>query len=125
MLLALPLRWDKPISPNLLKLYGLRGLSAHCDLSPFTWSEDDKHLISVEFYKEQNHFVHIDLGEGVMNPVVLRKRIDIDALIRKEAISKKQRDESKQFPYKLVVKEIHWKDKDRVDIRPYYREVSL
>ena len=57
-----------------------------------------------------------------MNPVVLRKRIDIDALIRKEAISKKQRDESKQFPYKLVVKEIHWKDKNRVDIRPYYRE---
>ena len=57
-----------------------------------------------------------------MNPVVLRKRIDIDASIRKEAMSDKQREELKQFPYKLVIKEIHWKDKDRVDIRPYYRE---
>jgi len=111
-----------PIFPEtnvIKKSYVVTFEEEHLYLSPFLWSDEEEHLAFVEFYKEQNYLIHVDLSKGIINPVVSRQRIDIDSLIRKEVMSEGQKEELKKSPYKLAVEEIHWKGKDRVVLRPY------
>lgn len=122
-----------PIFPDTnvkKKSYGIALEDKHIYLSPFLWSDDEKKVLFLEFYQLQNYIVCINFNEGINAPEILRKRINIEDIIRRDDISDITKKELIGRPYKLAVKGIRWSGSKEVIIEPYpqywlYKQIKL
>ncbi len=105
-----------------LKAYDVNLDDEYGVLSPFLWSDDEKQLVFFVFNRDEqtNHLVQIDLSNGVENPAIFRKFIDVNALIKWDIMLDVTKKELEKRPCRFGVKSLQWaKDKNRIIVHPY------
>jgi len=92
----------------------------HIRLSPVLWAEDEKTIVFIEFYQEQNFLVAINLRVGVRKPLIARRRIAIEEVVKKNLTKDEERrmhERLSEGPYKLAVDEIRWENPETVRVQ--------
>lgn len=107
---------------NATKAYDVNLDNEYGVLSHFLWSDDEKQLVFFAFNmdKQTNHLVQIDLSNGVENPAIFRKFIDMNDLINWDIMLDVTKKELGKKPCRFSVESLQWAEgKGKIIVHPY------
>jgi len=105
-----------------VKMYNVNLDDKYSVMSPFLWSNNENLLVFFVFnHNEQNNYlIKIDLTNGISNPIILRKLVNMADLIKWDVILDVTKEELVKKAYKFGVESIRWHDsKKKIIVEPY------